>query len=138
MTDQEHTSPRRTIGGDLFEVDGERVNLKLSRCNSCSSVWFPARQQCATCASTDLVLVLSGTSGTVYASSVVRIGPAQFGPPYGVAYVDVDGARVLAHTGSAEPLPPGAPVRLVAAPIAHDDRGALWSYAVRTTEGVNQ
>jgi hypothetical protein len=53
-----------------------------------------------------------------------------------LAYVDVDGVRVLAHAQSAEALTPGTPVELCVATIGADQDGPLLSYAVAT--GVAQ
>jgi uncharacterized OB-fold protein len=60
----------------------------------------------------------------------VRIGPPRFQAPYVLAYVDIDGVRVLAHVESSEALPPGTPVELRLATIGADEDGPVLSYAV--------
>jgi uncharacterized protein len=126
----------RVVGADNFLTDGDRVALRVTRCRNCGSAWFPARPQCSACASRDLAEDVTSTSGIAYASSVVRIGPPQFEAPYVLAYVDVDGVRVLAHVESTEPLTPGTPVELRLAAIGADEDGPVLSYAVApTTEG---
>src|SRR4029079_9397787 len=104
--------------------------LRITRCRDCGSAWFPARAQCSTCASRDMSEELTSTSGIAYASSVVRIGPPGFEAPYVLAYVDLDGVRLLAHAESAEALTPGTPVELRLAAIGSDDDGPLRSSAV--------
>jgi hypothetical protein len=47
-----------------------------------------------------------------------------------LAYVDIDGVRVLAHVDSSEALPPGTPVALRLATIGADEDGPVLSYAV--------
>lgn len=120
----------RAVGAQNFLTDGTRAVLRVTRCRDCGAAWFPARAQCSTCASRDLTDELTSTSGIAYASSVVRIGPPGFAAPYVLAYVDVDGVRVLAHAESAEALPPGTPVELRVATIGADEDGPVLSYAV--------
>jgi uncharacterized OB-fold protein len=125
--------PGRVVGAGTFVADGARTALRLSRCRGCGSTWFPARTQCSTCASTDVIDALSGSTGTAYASTVVQIGPAQFAPPYVLAYVDVDGARVLAHVRTDRALKPGTPVELRLDRIGIDEDGPFSSYIVVPT-----
>lgn len=132
----EFTAPTgRVIGGEDFLTDGARAVLRVSRCRNCASAWFPARAQCSTCASRDVSEELTSTQGTAYASTVVRIGPPAFAAPYVLAYVDVDGVRMLAHAESSEALAPGTPVELRLATIGADEDGPLLSYAVAPTRG---
>jgi uncharacterized OB-fold protein len=119
------------IGAEHFLTDGTRVVLRVTRCTECGQAWFPARAQCSNCASRNVIEELTSSAGTTYACTVVQIGPARFHPPYALAYVDVDGVRLLVHVaGSTAALVPGTPVDLVLAPIGSDDRGPLLSYAV--------
>jgi uncharacterized OB-fold protein len=120
----------RVIGADTFLSDGTNAVLRVTRCRNCGSGWFPARTQCSTCASRDVTEDLTSSSGIAYASSVVRVGPPQFQAPYVLAYVDVDGVRVLTHVESDDALPPGTPVALRLATIGADEDGPLLSYVV--------
>ena len=120
----------RFVGHQNFLTDGTRAVLRAARCHNCGSAWFPARSQCSACASRDVTKGLTSTSGIVYASSVVHVAPPRFDAPYVLAYVDVDGVRVLAHAESTEALPPGTPVELRLAAIGADEDGPLLSYAV--------
>jgi uncharacterized OB-fold protein len=120
----------RVVGAGTFVTDGLRAALRLTRCRDCGSTWFPARTQCSTCASTNVADELSGSTGTAYASTVVQVGPPQFTPPYVLAYVDIDGARVLAHAKTDRALEPGTPVDLCLGQIGADADGAFSSYVV--------
>src|SRR5262245_5681489 len=120
----------RAIGAENFLTDGTHAVLRVTRCRDCGSAWFPARAQCSTCASRNMTEELTSTSGIAYASSVVRVGPPGFAAPYVLAYVDIDGVRMLAHAQSAEALTPGTPVELRVAAIGADEEGPLLSYAV--------
>jgi uncharacterized protein len=127
----------RVVGAENFLTDGTNAVLRVTRCRNCGSGWFPARTQCSTCASRDVTEELTSTSGIAYASSVVRVGPTRFEAPYVLAYVDVDGVRVLTHVESDDALPPGTPVELRLATIGADEDGPLLSYAVTaTSEGA--
>ncbi len=58
-----------------------------------------------------------GPGGTVFAATVLRIALPERPPPYGLAYVDLDGGpRILAHgyadRDTCRPLAPGDRVRL--------------------------
>ena len=117
MTNSFAPPAERAIGAENFLTDGTLAVLRITRCRDCGSAWFPARAQCSTCASRDMSEELTSTSGIAYASSVVRIGPPGFEAPYVLAYVDLDGVRLLAHAESAEALTPGTPVELRLATI---------------------
>lgn len=123
------------VGAEHYLTDGRRVVLRVTRCRVCDRRWFPARAQCSHCASYKVDDEVTSSRGTAYASTVVRIGPARFDPPYTLAYVDIDGVRVLAHVSAPDALAPGTPVELQQATIGFDEEGPLLSYAVAATEG---
>ncbi|MEV5384495.1 OB-fold domain-containing protein [Streptomyces sp. NPDC052721] len=131
MPSPQPTRTARRVGADWTHQDGERTTLTITVCRTCSARWFPPRDTCSTCASTDVGDVTSDTRGTVYASSVVRIAPRGFQAPYVLTYVDISGVRLLAHSpGRDQALAPGTAVRLTVAPIADSVEGAVMSYAV--------
>lgn len=135
-TIDEFTPPTgRVIGAEYYLTDGRRAVLRVTHCRNCDRRWFPARAQCSHCASRDVDDGMTSSRGTAYASTVVRVGPAPFGPPYPLAYVDIDGVRLLAHVAAPDALAPGTPVELRQAPIAADEQGPLLSYAVVAAEG---
>ncbi|MFI9542827.1 Zn-ribbon domain-containing OB-fold protein [Streptomyces sp. NPDC052016] len=121
----------RQVGADWTHRDGEGTTLTISVCRACSGRWFPPRDTCSTCASTDVEDIASDSRGRVYASSVVRIAPRGFQAPYVLTYVDISGVRLLAHSpGSDRALVPGSPVELTVAPIADTGDGPVMSYVV--------
>lgn len=135
-TNDEFAPPTgRVIGAEHYLTDGHRAVLRVTHCRDCGRRWFPARAQCSHCASWRVDDAVTSSTGTAYACTVVRIGPSRFGPPYALAYVDIDGVRLLAHLVATDALAPGTPVELRQAPIAADDQGPLLSYAVAATEG---
>jgi len=129
MTQQE-VSPAtgRMVGGEWLADNGSSVSITTSKCRNCARVWFPPRAVCAGCASADLDAVPAGPDGVVYASTVVRIGPGQFAPPYVLAYLDIAGVRVLAHVPGQQAPQPGTPIRLGIGQIGADNNGPIRSY----------
>lgn len=113
----------------------DSAQLRATVCERCGSRWYPARTVCAKCRNTPLEQVLAGPAGTVYASTVVRAGAPGFAVPYSLAYLDVDGLRVLAHLDSlGGAAQPGTRVRLQAGVIAGDP-GLSAYVAVLDDEG---
>ncbi|MEV0287927.1 OB-fold domain-containing protein [Kribbella sp. NPDC050820] len=142
-------SKRHVIGQQWFATDDQsRVRLRVSENPTDGSRWFPPLESLGTL--TELPAIEIGPSGVAYASTVVRVGPARFEPPYVLTYVDVDGVRILAHSPGETPLRPGTPVELVLdrvgaeAPTAHPGHEPgpsieLWSYtATPVTEGTTR
>ena len=102
--------PSSAVGAEHFLTDGTRAVLRITRCRNCATApGFPARAQCSNCASWEVDEEVTSSAGIAYASTVVRVGPASSTPPYTLAYVDVDGVRLLAHATSADALFPGRP-----------------------------
>ncbi|MDQ0381494.1 Zn-ribbon domain-containing OB-fold protein [Amycolatopsis thermophila] len=125
-----------TVGGEWIRRDGDNVTLTITRCHACDARWFPPRDVCSHCASTDVHDEPTGDRGVVYASTVVRAGPAAYRPPYVLSYVDIDGVRVLAHGGTGEAFAPGTPVRLGIGEIGRTDAGPLMSYVITAEDGA--
>jgi uncharacterized OB-fold protein len=125
----------RVIGGEWINSDGDHATLTITKCHNCGSTWFPPRDVCSSCASPDTETTTTADHGIAYASTVVRIGPAAFRPPYVLAYVDISDVRVLAHVDALEALPPGTPVTLRVGPIGADENGEFSSYLVAETAG---
>ncbi|MFI6086209.1 OB-fold domain-containing protein [Streptomyces sp. NPDC051217] len=135
---------RHVIGEQWLTTDEQgRVRLRVSEDPGNGSRWFPPLESRGTL--TELPEAEIGPSGVAYASTVVRVGPAKFTPPYVLTYVDVDGVRVLAHSPGQDPIRPGTPVQLVLARIGTDQTpghpgqapGAateLWSYTATAVE----
>jgi len=115
-------------------LSGERPRLWASRCQTCSTTYFPRRDICPNCFGRAVWedAVLSG-QGTIYASTIVHVpSPAGIEPPYAYGYVDMrddtkDGrpVRVFAHFTSIdrEDLAVGRRVELMLIELRRDDQG---------------
>jgi uncharacterized OB-fold protein len=113
-----------------FLTDGTRAVLRITRCRDCGSAWFPARTQCSTCASRNVVAELTPDTGTVYASTVVQIAPPGFQAPYVLSYTDIGDVRALTHASTDAALPPGTAVQVRLTTIGADYNGPVLSYGV--------
>jgi uncharacterized protein len=90
-----------SMAPDYFEVDGDGVQLKASKCRACGEVFYPRRLVCAKClheGTDDLVLSQSGTLFTwtwvhlpLFAKTDSTVSA------YGVGQVDLpEGPRIQA------------------------------------------
>jgi uncharacterized OB-fold protein len=110
----------------LVEAGG-RWLLEGARCAGCAHPVAVAHPRCPVCGGR-LLPARFGPEGTVWASTVVRVPVAGRRPPYGLAYVDVDGGpRVLVHVDgpAGGPVPVGARVALAGPGPAGDPTAVL-------------
>ncbi len=111
---------------ELEARDDGSGNLLGSHCRSCGAHFFPVRQACAGCLSTDLETVRLATEGVLYTYSLVRQSTPDFEVPYLLGYVDLpEGVRVLGQLGGCdiEELKIGMPMKLVLATFGTDKQG---------------
>lgn len=101
--------------------------IVAQRCTQCGYAVALERPRCPQCRG-EMAIEEFGPGATVWASTVVHLPVAGMNPPYGLAYIDLDGdgPRVLVHTDPTAPLPVGSKVRLGAT----DDNGNLTAEAV--------
>jgi len=118
-------APESFRPGELeIEPDGTG-HLLGSRCRSCGAHFFPIRQACSGCLSSDLETVRLTGSGTVYTYTVIRQSTPAFAVPYALGYVDLpEGVRVMGQI-AAEPddLAIGMEVELAVEPFGTDGDG---------------
>ncbi len=125
------TATERSVGADSFrpgelEIDPEgRGHLVGSRCRGCGAHFFPVRQACSGCLSTDLETKRLSNEGTLYTYSVVRQSTPDFEVPYMLGYVDLpEGVRVMGQmTGYELDIPLGTPMVIDVIPFGTDEDG---------------
>lgn len=98
-----------------FEADGSPY-LRATRCKSCGQVYFPAREMCTECYSTDMEPVAL-KDAEIHVHSVVNIGVKGFKTPYILAWVTFEeGVRIVAQidypTEKAEELKVGQKLKV--------------------------
>lgn len=87
----------RLFREDLLQINPPR--LLGSRCASCGTASFPAREFCPSCQAQDAQAKVQLTpEGTVFSYTVIHQSPDGRAVPYVLAYVDLrDQVRVLAQ-----------------------------------------
>ena len=74
--------------------------LRLQRCLSCDTFYFPPRPFCPTCLSDDVAWERVSGRGTLHSFSVIRRGQGAYAEatPYVLAYVELEeGPRVMTN-----------------------------------------
>lgn len=96
--------------------DEDMVVVEGLRCTACGYKTTAILVRCPVCGS-DVQPAHFASTGTVFASTVMRIAIPPRKPPFGLAYVVLDdGPRVLAHAGTDHAIAVNARVRLVPSP----------------------
>lgn len=128
----------------LFREEGDgSARLFGSRCASCRTPYFPRTDRCRNpeCSDSKIEDAEFGPNGTLWSYSVQNYpppAPARYDEPYApyaVAVVDLDeGLRVVGRLTDGSNPKAGAPVELVAAPLAHEADGSelvTWMFRTR-------
>lgn len=86
------------LPGEALAFRANGPVLVGGHCKSCDARTFPAYPVCPKCMSEDVEHQDMPKTGTVYAASIVHVGPAKWHRPFTVGYVDLDnGVRVFSH-----------------------------------------
>jgi uncharacterized OB-fold protein len=80
----------------LFREHNGGIRFIACRCDNCGAHYYPKRNPCARCFSTELQDIEVGPNGEVFTYSTVFMPTANFKPPYVVGYVTVGPVRVFA------------------------------------------
>jgi uncharacterized OB-fold protein len=101
----------------VFDVDGDEVRLRGSRCTWCRLVAFPARVVCLDCGGVHVPLPLTGR-GVLHSATTVANPPQGFDEGFSYLAVDLmEGPRVLAPAIGTGPFATGTVVQAVAATV---------------------
>ena len=138
MQDQKSANgkaPRPLVEG-VFQIKGSdgQPHLLVSRCKSCGTYAFPARERCSRCSGKDLEREEAPSEGTLYTFTVIReLGKQREGfMPYAVGQVDLaNGVRASGVVAAApDALSIGMPLRTTVLPQGKDEEGhVLLGYA---------
>jgi len=131
----------RPFRDGLLRLDPPR--LLGSRCRSCGTTAFPAREFCPSCRAVDgLAVTELGTEGRIATFTVVRQAPPGVAVPYVLAQVDLpdDDVRLLTTVVGAAPedVALDLPVTLELAPFGTAADGAAllgYRFRVRASRG---
>ncbi|MCP3993203.1 MAG: hypothetical protein GY724_29340 [Actinomycetia bacterium] len=143
------TATEESVGANSFrpaelEIDSEGCgHLVGSRCCGCGAHFFPVRQACSGCLSTDLETKHLSSEGILYTYSVVRQSTPDFEVPYMLGYIDLpEGVRVMGQmTGYELDIPLGTPMVLEVVPFGTDEDDAEllgYRFVPAATTGAGQ
>jgi len=87
--------------------------LRLQRCRSCSTTYFPPQPFCPACASGDVAVIQASGRGSLYSYVITHLPAPGFVPPYVLAVVALDeGPRLLSNIVNVDPDPEALPLDL--------------------------
>ncbi len=110
MSTNSPPDPRPTVVDE-----GGTARVVGQRCTECAYPLAYEALRCPVCRG-ELAPAQFGPTGTVAASTVLRVRVPGRTPPYAIAYLDLDGGpRVLVHTPGDRALRPGTSARVVGA-----------------------
>lgn len=112
--------------GIFVEDPAGQLRLAGTRCGDCGTHFFPRRQICARCLSTQTETVPLSAGGVLYTFTIVHQSTPEFRTPYILGYVDLpEGVRVLAPLTGIEidDVRIGMPLSLRVEPVRTDDQG---------------
>jgi len=82
----------------LFEKRGNESTLLAIKCQSCQQVFFPAREICLNCYSTNLMEHRLSGIGELYSFTIVHIPSKNYEAPYAIGWVKYsDGTRIFSQ-----------------------------------------
>lgn len=79
--------------------DGTRIGeLRLQKCVSCYSVYFPPRPFCPACSSKEIEIIASSGKGKIHTFIISNFRSPGFDTPYSIAVVELEeGPRMLTN-----------------------------------------
>jgi uncharacterized OB-fold protein len=87
--------------------------LRLQRCRSCATTYFPPQPFCRTCSGEDVEVIRASGRGSLYSYVITHLAAPGFDAPYVLAVVELDeGPRVLSNLVGVEPDPEALPLDL--------------------------
>jgi uncharacterized OB-fold protein len=129
-------SVKAFASGFLTNVSDDLDNVRLigSECRDCGTGFFGTKDRCENCAGQQLEQKTLGTEGEIYSYTIQRYPPSkpfkmgttdkEDWEPRPVAYVDVDGVRILSIIEAGEDeIEIGDTVHLVVEPGWEDEEG---------------
>jgi len=114
----------------------ERYNLMGTKCKTCGTVYFPARNVCANCRRKGEIepYKLSG-KGKIYTYSLISAPPKEFelGAPYVIGIIELEeGAKITAQIDDEiENIEIGMPVEATFRRISEDGKDGVIKYGYK-------
>jgi uncharacterized OB-fold protein len=116
--------PLMLAGGAVRLSQSGQPILLGGRCTCCETRMFPRAETCPSCMGDPVAEEEMPTVGTLYAYSVLHVGPKRFRRPLAIGYVDLsNGVRVFSHLEAHEALATGGDVELDMADVGQEPDG---------------
>jgi uncharacterized OB-fold protein len=114
----------QSLASDALSSDAAgRPRLIGGACQSCGTRAFPFAPICSNCMSEEMQREPMSNQGTLYAYTIVHVGPKAWEKPYAIGYVDLDnGVRVFSHLRGAVAI--GQAIEIAVAEIGKNAAGA--------------
>lgn len=87
----ETVQQQRIYGEEWMNIKDEHVELIVSECQTCGANWFPQKDICPDCFSTDRKLKALEGTGEVYSYTTLTVTSKEFEAPLTIAYIDYPG-----------------------------------------------
>ena len=87
--------------------DGARQGeLRLQKCDSCHSIYFPPRPFCPDCGSREVSVVTATGRATLHSYVINHLSSPGFEPPFAIAVVELEeGPRLMSNIVDCEQTP---------------------------------
>lgn len=114
----------------------QRYRLEAGRCNSCNKIFFPPRQKCNECGSSEFSSIILNEEGKIVTYTIIRVASEKFShyTPYAVAIIELnDGVRLTAQLCDVdfEQVKIGEPVKLVFRKVHEDGKSGIICYGYK-------
>jgi uncharacterized OB-fold protein len=84
----------------------QKAELRLQRCKSCASTYFPPRPFCPSCASREVEVFAASGKATLYSYVINHLPHPAFDGPYAIAVVELsEGPRMMTNIVEVEQTP---------------------------------
>ena len=82
--------PTPTPETEHFWAGTKVKELRLQKCNSCSTIFFPPRPFCPECGSREISVFLASGKATLYSYVISHLPAPGFNPPYAIAVAKLE------------------------------------------------
>jgi uncharacterized OB-fold protein len=114
-----------------YFIEEEGGKLLGSKCKVCGQNYFPPRDRCFTCFSSEMEQIKLSQTGKLYTYTIVRMPVAKYKPPLALAWVELpEGIRVFTQLKGWEnvQLKIGMPVKLVLDTLWTEENKEVYGY----------
>jgi len=102
----ERAIPKPTPETQHYWDGTKQGELRLQKCDSCHSTYFPPRPFCPECGAREVSVVTASGRGTLYSYVINHLPSPGFEPPFAIAVVELEeGPRLMSNIVDCEQTP---------------------------------